>query len=217
MRFLVLDLFSFVFFAAKKRSYNEMEDSSETETSKSNNDGDRTPKKNNSDDGDKTPTNSGDTTPTNNSGEVTPNVTDIEDLQKTLRNVNKALKGEKVSKEDMAEIKEEYSSYFDEYSENTTTTEGLEQVKEYLEGELFPSLGKGKLDDLNNALNEIKKNDSKNEASTSETSTGKASTSETSTSETSTSSVKQSDGLSPVDFVLEKQSMDPLDPTDDLD
>lgn len=145
-------------------------------------------------DNDRTPTNE----KNNDEGDVTPKSTDIEDMQNTLRNIKQALSGGSISKESLEDIKQEYSSYFDEDSENNTK-EALEEIKDYLEGELSASLKKGAFNNMTNALDNIDEvSETRSEASTS-------------------TSVKQSEELSPLDYVLEKQSTDPIDSTDDLD
>lgn len=190
---------------SKRRSYNEMDDKEDYEkedndrrsgNEKTNDDADEEYEK---EDNDRTPTNE---KTNDDGGEATPNAADIEDMQNTIGTIDKALNGEGISEEDLKDIKEEYSSYFDKESGNNTE-EGLKEVKDYLHGELAPSLKKGAFDGWVDALNNIDE--------VSET------RSEASTSETSKSSVKESDGLSPLDYVLEKQNSDPIDPRDDLD
>lgn len=68
-------------------------------------------------------------------------------LDKNLPDSQKKFNGE------AKQLKEDYPSFFDEDSENTTK-EGLEQLKEYLEGEA--SHAKSKYDELN-AFHENKK------------------------------------------------------------
>jgi uncharacterized protein YacL (UPF0231 family) len=74
-------------------------------------------------------------------------------MKNTLKKVEEVLKGEKINKEDMENIKEEYSSYFDEDSGNTEK-EGLEQIKDYLEDELS-TFSKASLAGLEKALDDI--------------------------------------------------------------
>lgn len=170
-------------------------------------------------DNDKTPTNEKD------SGDdsVTPNETinDITDMKNTLEQVKRAARGEHVDKKVMDNIKEDYESYFDEDSGNATEKESLEEIIGYLEDELSTTLNKASLAGLTKALEEIL-NPKSSEVTSSEKESinKKAKSSETiteSVAESSTSAVKASEGLSPLDYVLEKQSTNPLDPTDDLE
>jgi hypothetical protein len=71
------------------------------------------------------------------------------------------------------------------------------------------------LDGLYKALEEV--SESSKETSQKEPFNKKVKYSETTVSEASTSTAKSSEGLSPLDYVLEKQSTDPIDPTDDLE
>ena len=105
-----------------------------------------------------------DTTPTNEKvsdgdgdGDVTPNETinDISDMKHTQTQLERILRGEKINKEDLDNIKEEYSSFFEEDSGNTTDKEAFTQIKEYLDGELSASLNKASMDGLWKALEEV--------------------------------------------------------------
>ena len=107
-------------------------------------------------DGDKTPTNpksvnyDDDKTPTEELNDIS-FMKNSKNIIKELKNkdvVNRLEKGlpiDNEDKENLDNLKEEYSSYFDEDSENTIE-EGLDQIDEYLDGELntFYSKGKGK-------------------------------------------------------------------------
>lgn len=143
---------------------------------------------------------------------------DITDMKHTLDLVERKLRGQDIPDQELENIKEEYGSYFDE-SNFKSDKNSLEEIKEYLEGELSESLNKASLLGLNEALENIlqgkdvsnhkidqdNKTDQDNEASTSK-----------SASETVNSTSKPSTGQSPIDYVLDKQSMEPFDPTEDL-
>lgn len=105
LRFLIY-LFSIVLIGTKRGS--------EEISSDSESDGDKTPIADQGSDND-----------------VTPNETlnDITDMNNTLKKVEQALTGKDINKEDLENIKEEYSSYFDEDSGNTEK-EGLKEVKD---------------------------------------------------------------------------------------
>lgn len=152
-----------------------------------------------SDDGDKTPTNK------DSGGDVTPNETlnDITDMKNTLKNVEEALSG-KENKQDIDNIKKEYSSYFDEESGNTTQEESLNQIKEYIVGEIQGLIDSASLAGLGPELDKLTvRSDTKSYEEPVVSANKKVETNEGSTST--------------IDFVLEKQSMDSLDPTDDQD
>lgn len=127
-------------------------------------------------DSDKTPTNE----KVSDDGDVTPNenLNDITDMKNTLEQVKRAVKGENVGKNVIDDIKEEYSSYFDQESGNTTDKEALKEIKDYLEGELSTSLNKASLSGLSKALEEISSKSSNEH--TEEPINKKAKTSETS-------------------------------------
>jgi hypothetical protein len=134
-------------------------------------------------DNDKTPTNE----KISEDEDVTPNETinDISDMKHTLEQVKRAIKGDHVDKKALDNIKEEYSSYFDEESGEGTDKKALEEVKEYLEGELSEYLGRASLAGLSKALEEVLKPSDKGSSETSE--------------EPGNKKLKPSDGLSPVD------------------
>jgi hypothetical protein len=160
---------------------------------------------NEEEDSDKTPTNE----KVSEDDNVTPNETinDITDMKNSLEVLKRITKGEKVGKKELDSVKEEYSSFFDEESGNTTEREGIDEIIDYLEGELSEALGKASLAGLNEALDEIsQKTSDKSFEGIYEPSLNKR--------------LKTSEGSSensPLDYVLEKQSSDPLDPNDDLD
>jgi len=161
----------------------------------------------NEQDGDKTPTNE----KVSDDDNVTPNETlnDITDMKNTLDILKRKTTGENVDKKELDSIKEEYSSFFDEDSGNTSETEGINEIIDYLEGELSEALGKASLAGLNEALDEIShKTYEKSSESISEAPLNKR----LKTREESTNTEN-----SPLDYVLEKQNSDPLDPSDDLD
>jgi len=99
------------------------------------------------DDSDKTPTNA--RSPEDDGGETpTEQVNDISSM-KNIKNIIKDLKKNNVSnrldqglpvsaknRENLSDIKEEFSSYFDEDSGNNTVEEALDQIDDYIEGEL---------------------------------------------------------------------------------
>jgi uncharacterized Zn finger protein len=152
-----------------------------------------------SDDGDKTPTNN------DSGGDVTPNETlnDITDMKNTLKKVEEALSG-KENKQDIDNIKKEFSSYFDEDSGNTTQEESLNQIKEYLVDEIKILTDSTSLAGLGSELDKLTiRSDTKSHEEPVVSANKKVETNEGS--------------ASTIDFVLEKQSMDPLDPTDDQD
>lgn len=98
----------------------------------------------------------------------------------------------------------------------------MKQIDNYLEGELSTTLNKASLDGLTKALDDVY-NQKETSKETSEVplnkrvKTNEASTSTENVPETKSSNQKVSDGLSPLDYVLEKQSSEPFDPSDDLD
>jgi len=157
-------------------------------------------------DNDKTPTNEKDS----GNDSVTPDETinDITDMKNTLEHVKRAIVGKHVDKKVMDDIKEEYNSYFYEDSGNSTEKESLDDIKNYLESELSIALNKASLDGLSEALEKVL--ESSNKTSPNESS-NKVTSSESSASEASTSTAKPSDGLSPLDHIIEKQSTDPID------
>jgi hypothetical protein len=220
LSFLV-NLFGIVFMV-NKRSHNDISSDSNNEY----NDNDKG-------DSDNTPTNE----KNSEEGDITPNETinDITNVKHTLEQVKRLARGEDIDKKDLDSIKEEYESFFDEDSGNTTEKESLNQIIEYLEGELSTSLNKASLAGLNEALDEILKEPSQksSEGTYQESINKKAKTSEASSTKTesapessftntenapsgSTSvdapQKKPSDGLSPLDHVLEKQGTEPISP-----
>lgn len=76
------------------------------------------------------------------------NTDEASDIQNTLEIIEQLLKGDTLEKRenneiihpkdenDLKNIEEEYSSYFDKDSNNSTKREGLEEVKEYLKEEM---------------------------------------------------------------------------------
>jgi len=223
LRFL-LNLFGIVFMS-KKRSYSDISSESisddSTNADSENGDGDS-----DSGDSDKTPTNQKDSE----DDDVTPNETinDITDMKHTLDKVERLIKGENTNKDDLKNIKEEYSSYFDYESENGTELESLNQIKEYLDGELSLTLNSPSFDALKKALNEVlEESSSKSTKGNSQepvnkkvkTSEGSSSGIESTTEESSSSSTSgdtsqkiPSDGLSPLDYVIQKESETPPPP-----
>lgn len=172
-------------------------------------------------DNDKTPTNE---PASDNDSTPKESLNDLSDMKHTLENAKRAARGEHVDKEDLENIKEEYSSYFDEESGNTTEKEALKEIIEYLEVEIS-TLNKGSLAGLQEALDEIPIKSSSeplnkkvkgNETSSTENSSESSSQSSANT-DNKTSSTKPSDGLSPLDHVLDKQSTDPMDFGTDLE
>lgn len=170
-------------------------------------------------DNDRTPTNEKDSE----EDDVTPNeaINDITDMKNTLEQVKQAARGEYLDKKVIDDIKESYSSFFDEDSGNATEKESFEEIIDYLEGELSTSLNSASLAGLDKALEEVynKTYPKYSDKTSEEPLNKKVESSETTESapEASSSAVKSSEGLSPLDYVLDKQSTDPLDPTDDLD
>lgn len=71
---------------------------------------------------------------------------DFNDIEKALQLDKKLPENQKGFNAEAEQLKKDYPSFLDEDSENTTK-EGLEQLKEYLEGEA--SLAKKNHDDLN--------------------------------------------------------------------
>jgi hypothetical protein len=111
---------------------------------------------------------------------------DISDMKHTLEGVKRVLEGDDEDNQVLDDIKEEYSSFFYEDSGNATDKEALEEIKEYLEGELSESLGRSSLAGLSKALEGIAKaSDNKSSPEASE--------------EPASKKIKPSDGLSPVD------------------
>jgi hypothetical protein len=144
-------------------------------------------------------------TPTKNTGsdnDVTPNETlnDISDMKNIRKKLEDVLSGKEINKEDLDEIKEEYSSYFDEDSENTEK-EGIEQIKEYLDGEIEKATNSALSAGLSKALEELNvTSDTKSSEEPLVPESKKVKTNETT--------------LSPVDYVIDKQSMEPINPGD---
>jgi hypothetical protein len=156
------------------------------------------------------PEDEGDKTPTNDKGsgdESTPReiVNDITDMTNTLKNIEKALSGEKIDKKDLEYIKEEYDSFFDEDSGTDSDQQGLEQVKEYLKQELEAETHKAELDGihLKEMLEKLKLTSDK-KSSEEPTVPGNK-------------EVNKNETSSPLDHVLEKQSLEPLNPFDPFD
>ena len=172
---------------------------------------------NENEDDDKTPTNervSGDDL-------VTPNETinDITDLKHHLEQVKRVARGEEIDKKDLENIKEEYGAYFDEDSGNATEKESLNEIIEYIESELSLLLKKASLTGLKEALEEVYNKTSKTFSEGTESARNASeglSTNREGVPETNTSK-QTSNELTPLDYVLEKQSTDPLDFTDDQD
>lgn len=164
-------------------------------------------------DSDKTPTNErvseDDTTPNE-------SLNDISDMKNTLEKVKQAAKGQALDKKDFENIKEEYSSYFDEEGGNVTDKEAFDEIIDYLEEEISVTLKKSSLAGLPEALDELAIEPPKKKLKSSESSNTE-SQAEPSTEPTNTDkeskgnipSAKPSDGLSPLDYVLDKQSTDP--------
>lgn len=151
-------------------------------------------------DGDKTPTNDigsdddGDKTPTNNIGsdDVTPTeeINDITDMKNTVKNIEDILNG-KVDKERLDDIKEEYSTWFED--EDNSEKEALESIKHYLDGEIKSTL-KNFSDGLHKALDKLNVTSDYKKDKTIETPLS-----------------------SPLDYVIDKQSLEPINPADDQD
>ena len=199
LRFLIY-LFSIVFMG-NKRSINDISTGSDSDNNDNygGNDDNGGSDDDGSDDGDKTPTNN------DSGGDVTPNETlnDITDMKNTLKKVEEALSG-KENKQDIDNIKKEFSSYFDEDSGNTTQEESLNQIKEYLVDEIKVLTDSASLAGLGSELDKLTvRSDIKSPEEPVVSVNKKVETNEGS--------------ASTIDFVLEKQSMDPLDPTDDQD
>ncbi len=86
-----------------------------------------------------------DTTPTNervSHDDVTPNETinDLTNMKHTLELAKRAIRGEHIDDEDLEDIKEEYSSYFDEESNTTDDKEALKEIIDYLKDEINSTL-----------------------------------------------------------------------------
>jgi hypothetical protein len=220
---LLLDIFKFVFIGkgsenipsgsahVNEDSANENEDSANENEDSANENEDSANENEDSDsendDNDKTPTNEKGSDM--DSDTDTPNHKDISDLQHTLKQVKRAEKGEYIEEKYLKDIKEEFSSFFDEDSGNNTDKEAYEEILEYLQKEIDSTLkSEISLNNVNKKLENLLKDDK----STNEGSSNK----NVKQSETS-DKPKPSDGLSPLDHVLEKQSIDPIDPTDDID
>jgi len=136
----------------------------------------------------------GDKTPTKDTGSdnVTPTeeINDITDMKNTVKNIEDILNG-KVDKETLDEIKEEYSTWFED--EDNTEKEALESIKHYLDGEIKSTL-KNFSGGLHKALDELNVTSDDKKDKTNETSIS-----------------------SPVDYVIDKQSLEPINPADDQD
>lgn len=158
-------------------SYSD-EDNTSTKDTGSNSDDDG--------DGDKTPTKDTD------SDDVTPTeeINDITDMKNTVKNIEDILNG-KVDKEKLDEIKEEFSTWFED--EDNTEKEALESIKHYLDGEIKSTL-KNFSGGLHKALDELNVTSDDKKDKTNETSLS-----------------------SPIDYVIDKQSLEPINPVDDLD
>jgi hypothetical protein len=152
-----------------------------------------------------------------NDGESTPDVEDLEDARTTLEKVRKAANGLANSRE-LAEIKEEFGNHFDD---EETEEKALANIINLLEEEVTDKLRgiSGLLDKLNLESNSNNKRIKTNE--TEESVKNNLDETSNSSSRESTpkpySSKESSEELSPLDHVLEKQSADPLDFSDDLD
>jgi len=133
----------------------------------------------------------GDITPTNDD-DVTPTeeINDITDMKNTIKNIDDILNG-KIDEEKLDEIKEEFSTWFED--EDNTEKDALESIKHYLDGEVKAALN-NLSDGLHKALDEINKTSDDKKDKTNETSLS-----------------------SPIDYVIDKQSIEPMNPTDDQD
>jgi hypothetical protein len=163
-------------------------------------------------------TKSGEETPTNKSisqddGGQTPTndrYNEEADLRSSLDNAKRALMGDS---EGLDQLKEEYSSHFDDSS---TMEEALKSIIDSIETDLSP-FSKNSLAGLSEALNEVAKSEplSKRKRSYSDIAdespksakSAKLDDSDSSTSN-SNSTLANSSKQSPVDFTMEKQSCD---------
>jgi hypothetical protein len=151
--------------------------------------------------------NDGDKTPTKekySDNDVTPNETlnDITDMKDTLKKVEDVLSGKEINKQDLDNIKEDYNSFFDEDSGNETEEEGLKQLKEYIDDELEKAINSASLAGLDKELEKLTvRSDTKSYEEEPMVSPSKR--------------VKTNEGsTSTIDFVLEKQSIEPIEPDD---